>query len=82
MNMITVKSFSHQSLSIVDGGLLTALCLDAETVFKAFVWVGAGDDLWVGAAHVHVSLALDDIAAIALQPTDCGKYAKQYMTTC
>lgn len=47
-------------------GSLTALCLDAETVFKALVWVGAGDDLRVGAAHVHVPLTLDDVAAIAL----------------
>lgn len=57
--------------------LLTALCLDAETVFKAFVWVGAGDDLWVGAAHVHVPLALDDVAAIALQPLDCRTHTEQ-----
>lgn len=47
-----------------------ALCLDAETVFEALVWVGASNDLWVGAAHVHVPLALDDVAAIALQPLD------------
>lgn len=47
-----------------------ALRLDAEAVFEALVWVGAGDDLWVRAAHVHISLALDDVAAIALQPLD------------
>ena len=58
-------------------GLLTALCLDAETVFEALVWVGAGDDLWVGAAHVHIPLALDDVAAIALQPLNCKRNTKK-----
>lgn len=33
--------------------------------------MGAGDDLRVGAAHVHIPLALDDVAAITLQPLDC-----------
>lgn len=46
--------------------LLTAFCLDAETVFEALVWVGTGDDFWVGAAHIHIPLALNDVAAIAL----------------
>lgn len=59
--------------------LLTALRLDAEAVFEAFVRVGAGDDLWVGAAHVHVPLALDDVAAIALQALDCRGHTR---TTC
>lgn len=57
---------------------LTALCLDAETVFEALVWVGAGDDLWVRAAHVHVPLALDDVAAIALQRLDCNTNTQQW----
>lgn len=62
---------SGKGANIIHGGLLTALCLNAETVFEALVWVGAGDDLWVGAAHVHIPLALYDVAAIALQPLDC-----------
>lgn len=48
--------------------LLTALCLDTEAVLESLVGVCAGDDFWVGAAHVHIPLAVDDVAAIALQP--------------
>lgn len=63
---------AHRILfQFADWEVLTALCLDAETVFETFVWVGTGNDLWVGAAHVHVPLPLDDVAAIALQPLDC-----------
>lgn len=51
--------------------LLTALCLDAESVFEAFVRVGTGDNLGVGAAHVHISLPVDDVAAVALKPIGC-----------
>lgn len=47
--------------------VLTALCPNAEAVLEAFVGVGASDDLWAGAAHVHVPLALEDVTAIALQ---------------
>lgn len=59
---------SHQFRNIRNR--LTALCLDAEAVLEALVWVGAGEDLWVGAANVHVPLALDDVTAIALQRID------------
>lgn len=59
---------SHQFRNIRNR--LTALCLDAEAMFEALVWVGAGEDLWVGAANVHVPLALDDVTAIALQRID------------
>lgn len=62
-------------------GLLTALCFDAETVFEAFMWVGAGDDLWVGAAHVHVPLALNDVAAIALKPLHCKENTEKDRVT-
>lgn len=55
--------------------ILTALCLDAESVFEAFVRVGTGDNLGVGAAHVHISLSMDDVAAIALQPVYCSTHA-------
>ncbi|TNN81187.1 hypothetical protein EYF80_008521 [Liparis tanakae] len=40
------------------------------------------DDLWVGAAHVNVPLALDDVAAIALQRLDCRGHTERDMTTC
>lgn len=46
-------------------------------MFEAFVRVGAGDDLWVGAAHVNVPLALDDVTAIALQTMDCKESIEQ-----
>lgn len=36
-------------------------------MLEALVRVRAGDDLGVGAAHVHVAPLLDDVAAIALQ---------------
>lgn len=51
--------------------LLTALCLDAEAVFEAFVRVGTGDNLGVGAAHVHIALPVDYVAAVALKPVGC-----------
>lgn len=51
--------------------LLTALCLDAESVFEAFVRVGTGDNLGVGAAHVHIALPVDYVAAVALKPVGC-----------
>lgn len=48
-------------------GRLTALCLNAESVFEALVGVGAGDHFWVRAPHVHVFGANDDVAAITLE---------------
>jgi hypothetical protein len=47
--------------------VLTALSPNAEAVLEAFVGLGASDDLWAGAAHVHVLLALEDVTAIALE---------------
>lgn len=35
--------------------------------------MGAGDDLWVRAAHIHIPLPLNNVAAIALQPLDYAK---------
>lgn len=56
---------------------LTAFCLNAETVFEAIVWVGAGDDLWVRAAQVHIPLTMDNVAAIALQTLNCKDEQRQ-----
>lgn len=60
---------TERSVHVVS--LLTALRLDAEAVFEAFVRVGTGDNLGVGAAHVHISLPVDDVAAVALKPFGC-----------
>lgn len=59
----------HQAATLVSSppGRLTALCLNAESVFEALVGVGAGDHFWVRAPHVHVFGANDDVAAITLE---------------
>lgn len=59
-------SGSHPGVS-PPPGRLTALCLNAESVFEALVGVGAGDHFWVRAPHVHVFGANDDVAAITLE---------------
>lgn len=50
--------------------VLTALCFDAESVFKAFVRMSTGDDLRFGATNVYILLAMDDVTAVALQSMD------------